>query len=243
MKNTVIKLAHSFAAAFYPSNPSCPCCGRVLFDEETILCNKCAPHVFFKPRHTCKICGRAVMGGEICSICYENKYAYEAGISMLEYNSYTAPMIQSIKYNNNTDLAYRLGMLLAYDIRSKSELLQNTHLLLAVPLHEARLRQRGYNQAEIIAQGLSKNTFFEVKNGILIKTKETKDQIGLSKVEREENLKNCFFITDPSQVKDKNILLVDDVLTTASTINACAESLKKNGANKIFFAVLASKTY
>jgi ComF family protein len=242
MKHFISEFTQQFADAFYPADPYCPSCGRVLLDTKTIICHKCAPHVF-KPLKFCMVCGRAVKGGQICSICYENKHTYDAGISMFEYNDYTAPMIQSIKYNNNTVLAYRLGALLALDIERKSNILTQTHMIISVPLHENRLKQRGYNQAQLIAQGLVSQSGIEIKNDVLIKIKETKDQIGLSKYEREENLKDCFLITDSMLVKNKNILIVDDVLTTASTVNTCAKILKKEGAGKIFFAVLASKTY
>jgi ComF family protein len=242
MKHFTADFINTFKDAFYPADPYCPCCGRILLDTKTIICHNCAPHVF-EPLQYCMICGRAVKGGQICSICYENKYAYDAGISMFEYNSYTAPVIQSIKYNNNTSLAHRLGALLAFDIKQKSDILKQTHMIFPVPLHESRLAQRGYNQALLIAQGLGSQSGIEIKHDILIKIKETKDQIGLSKHEREENLKDCFSVANHALIKNKNILLTDDVLTTASTINTCAKVLKKEGAGKIFFAVLASKTY
>lgn len=212
-------------------------------DDTHVICDSCAKIIFAPQKYLCNICGRAVLGGEVCNICYENKYSYDKGISLFVYNRHTAPIIYSIKYGNNIELAQRLGSLLYYDICRKSDILFETDIILPVPLHKERLESRGYNQAEIIAAALSKESGIKTTSNVLIKIKATADQIGLKKSQREQNLKESFDITDESTVKNKNVILIDDVLTTGATVNACCETLKKHGANKVFFAVLASKTY
>jgi len=243
MKTLFRKLSNQFLKAFYPSCPYCPSCGRVLLDDTHVICDSCAKIIFAQQKYTCKICGRPIKGGEICNICYENKYSYDRGISLFVYDRHTAPIIYSIKYSNNIELAQRLGSLLYYDICRKSDILSYCDIILPVPLHKERLETRGYNQAEIIASALSEESGIRINSNVLIKTKATADQIGLKKSQREQNLKESFDITDYSVVRNKNIMLTDDVLTTGATINACSEALKKHGANMVFFAVLASKTY
>lgn len=243
MKILPDKISRMLLKAFYPSCPYCPSCGRILLDDRHVICDNCAKIIFAPQKYSCKICGRAIRGGEVCNICYENKYSYNRGISLFVYDRHTAPIIYSIKYGNNIELAQRLGSLLYYDICRKSNILSETDLILPVPLHKDVLKKRGYNQAEIIAGALSDESGIIINNSVLIKIKATADQIGLKKLQREKNLKESFDIADKRVVENKNVMLIDDVLTTGATVNACCDALKKHGANKVFFAVLASKTY
>lgn len=243
MKILLNKISSQFLKAFYPSCPYCPSCGRVLLNDNYVICDKCAKIIFAPQRLTCKICGRSIKGGHICSNCYENKYAYDKGVSLFVYNRNTAPIIYSIKYGNNIELAQRLGRLLYYDICRKSDILFNIDIILPVPLHKDRLESRGYNQAQIIAAALSGESGIIINNNVLVKIKATADQIGLKKSQREQNLEKSFDIINASVIKNKNIMLIDDVLTTGATLNACSDALKKRGANKVFFAVLAAKAY
>jgi len=235
------KLSKAAAKSFYPDSPYCPCCGKIFFDDFHVICDSCAKIIFKPARYSCKICGRAVKAGNICNICYENEYTYDRGVCLLEYNRHTAHIIYSIKYGNNTDLAQRFGSLLYYDINRKSDILHNCDIIIPVPLHKERLIQRGYNQAQKIAVGLAEQSGIEVRDDILLKIIATPDQIGLKKSDREKNLKNSFDIAYLQDIKNKNILLIDDVLTTGATVCACCEILKKHGAKKVSFAVLASK--
>lgn len=232
-----------FLKSLYPDCAYCPSCGKVFFGDEYIICDKCAEVVFALPNYSCRVCGRAIKGGELCNICYENKYSYDKGVCLFVYDRYTSPIIYSIKYGNNTDLARRLGSLLYYDICRKTKILTDTDMIIPVPMHKDRLNARGYNQSDMIAEGLCEECGIEKKDNILIKIKSTADQIGLRKTQREKNLKESFDITDNGCIKNKNVLIIDDVLTTGATINACCEILKCNGAKKAFFAVLASKIY
>ena len=243
MKTLIKNVMHFAVKSFYPSSPYCACCGKIFFNEEKILCDSCAKVVFRPFEHYCSVCGRPLKGGAVCNICYENKHAYDGGVSLFEYNEYSSPIIHSIKYSNNIELAVRLGALLSYDICAKTDFLYNTDIIIAIPLHKDRQKGRGYNQAEKIAFGLAGAAGIEKRDDILIKVKQTKDQIGLKKSEREKNLYESFDIADKNAVKDKNILLIDDVFTTGATIGAASDILKKQGAKKVFFAVLASKTY
>ncbi|MBI2577938.1 MAG: ComF family protein [Candidatus Wildermuthbacteria bacterium] len=113
------------------------------------------------------------------------------------------------------------------------------YLLVPVPLHKKRLRWRGFNHAELLAKELSLGLAIPLAANLLVKTKATLAQAELSEKERKTNVKDAFRVISPSSVKNKNILLVDDVYTTGSTLRECAKVLKKAGAFRIFGIVAA----
>ncbi len=112
-------------------------------------------------------------------------------------------------------------------------------VLVSIPLHKKKLKQRGFNQAEEIAKELSENLKLPVFNNILIKTKQTPAQVELEKGEREKNIKNVFLCQEPESMINKKILLVDDIFTTGSTMEECARILKDAGAKEVRGVVVA----
>lgn len=153
-----------------------------------------------------------------------------------------------------SDLQTVLGDLLYENLIQNElfvEVLETRPVLVPIPLSKAKLRKRGYNQAELLAKGLSKEFGLQVQN-LLKRAKETKPQYGLSRGERMENMKNAFAIVipakagiytnkevDPGSKSGMATLLVDDVLTTDSTLKEAAKVLKKNGFEKVWGIVLA----
>jgi ComF family protein len=113
------------------------------------------------------------------------------------------------------------------------------YILVPVPLAKKKLRSRGFNQSEELAKEISKNINIPLILNCLIKTKETQPQMELSKQEREGNIKGVFEITNAEKIKNKKILLVDDVYTTGATMEECAKILKKSGVQKVFGVVVA----
>jgi ComF family protein len=111
-----------------------------------------------------------------------------------------------------------------------------------VPLHKSRHRERGFNQSEIVAQEISKLTGLYVLKNALKRKKNTKDQTNLSPQQREENVKGAFVVTQPDMINGKNIILVDDVITTGATLSECARMLKQAGAEKILGMTIAVVT-
>lgn len=107
-------------------------------------------------------------------------------------------------------------------------------ILIPVPIHEKKLKLRGYNQSEELAKELSKIFEIPMENSVLIKIKSTKNQMELKKEEREKNLENSFEIKNPEKIQDKKIFLVDDVYTTGSTMQECALALRRSGAKKVY---------
>jgi ComF family protein len=154
--------------------------------------------------------------------------------------------IHQFKYNSISDIGGVLGRIMAGKIKSipvgaglKPAL--TFDLVVPVPLHKKRLRQRGFNQAEILASVICREMHFCLAKNILVRNKYTVPQMELDREQRLENLKDVFIVGAYCDVpiKEKNILLVDDVTTTGATLEECAKVLKNNGAKSVWAIVLA----
>ena len=138
-------------------------------------------------------------------------------------------IIHSVKYHNQPKLGMELGRRMSQEF--PIEELGEIDLITAIPLNSARIRERGYNQAEWIAKGLSKTWKVPYKFNLLKRIKYTNTQTDLPAKERIENMKNAFKSLD--KIDSLSIAIVDDVITTGATVSECAKVLKKNGALKI----------
>ncbi len=140
-------------------------------------------------------------------------------------------MIHGLKYSGNMT-----GLETFQHLSRQSPVLDDLNipdLILPVPLHIKRLRQRGFNQALLLARKIFPEDKEKIQFDILLRQADTPTQTGLSGKERRKNLKNAFIIKRPSEITGKNILILDDVFTTGSTCNECAQALKKAGAAKV----------
>lgn len=115
----------------------------------------------------------------------------------------------------------------------------NPEVILPVPLHRSRLRQRGFNQAVLLGSKISSHLSIPMRSDILLRTKATEPQVELSAAERKLNVKDAFSVKSSEQLIGKRILLIDDVITTGSTMNECAKELKKAGAEMIIATTVA----
>jgi ComF family protein len=113
------------------------------------------------------------------------------------------------------------------------------HLMIPVPLHIKRLRERGFNQSLILAQAMGKKHHLPVNFSLLKRHKFTLTQTGFNRREREQNIKGAFAVSNPEAIQNENIILIDDVYTTGATMNECARELMKAGARKVAVLTLA----
>ncbi|MFN3784934.1 MAG: ComF family protein [Spirosomataceae bacterium] len=148
-------------------------------------------------------------------------------------------LLHALKYKENEKIGFDIGVYYGKLIEKEIE---EYHLdyLLPVPMHPKKLRKRGYNQAEIFANGLTKSLQIETITNILVKTRETVSQTKENKQERFENIKGSFEIKDEKAIVGKNIGIVDDVLTTGATLEEIAQMLKKAGVAKVFIITIAT---
>ncbi len=218
----------------------CVICKKVLAaNNHRHLCNTCWNKFQLIEGLFCQKCGKPLPdGGAHCYFCRQTKFHFEyiraAGI----YEGNLKEVIHKFKYQGKDFLAEGLiEFLISY---SKNEFnWQEIDYLLPVPLHKKSQHKRGYNQAQLLAEGVARYFDKPLILENLIRIRQTKTQMSLTREERLVNLINAFQVLNPTIFKGGNILLVDDVSTTCSTIEECAKVTKKAGARKIWGLTLA----
>lgn len=222
--------------SLFPQNITCDICGAEIFDGGH-FCNKCAPAVIFNDKTVCPVCGRKTARAEICIDCKAEAPLYKKGASALVYSGGGAALVLKFK-NGAKYLKTYLGELMA----EKAKTLPKCDAVTYVPITKRRKRTRGYNQGELLAAEVAERLNIPLVHA-LKKKRDTDEQKSLSKSDRLKNLKGCFDYADRAAVKDKNILLVDDVLTTGATAEEVCRKLLSAGARAVYFVTAASVEY
>ena len=150
----------------------------------------------------------------------------------------TQHLIHQIKYHGKKNIAVSLGRIYGNQLKT-SPLFKDIDLILPVPLHAYKLRQRGYNQSAVFAEGLSQAMGIPWKDHILKRVTYTTTQTKKSKLDRAENVEQVFMVAHPKQIEGKHVLIVDDVLTTGATLESCANEVLKVPGTKISLATIA----
>jgi ComF family protein len=178
----------------------------------------------------------------LCVLCRRLEPPYAKASAYGSYESGLRELIHLLKYDGVRPAASVLGRMLAEAIIPLQPLFAtSTVLLVPVPLYTGKRHQRGFNQAELIARAalkLAPAQRFELKL-VLERTRETQSQIGLSRHQRRENLRGAFAVTAPEAIRGREILLVDDVFTTGTTVSECARVLRRAGSAKVYVATVA----
>ncbi len=201
------------------------------------MCENCYKNLPFIQHNFCVRCGLQFEkdGSGTCLNCKSNNFHFELARASLNFDDKVVGVIHKLKYARYKFLAKPLAYLL-YDKLITQD--WKIDLIAYVPLHPKRETERGYNQSRELAHHLATLTTLEIFDGIE-RIRNTPTQTKLSRRERQENVKDCFKVTDKSKVKDLNILLIDDVYTTGSTTNEISKALLKAGANKIYVLTVA----
>ncbi len=220
------------------SPEKCICCGREKVDETSPFCDSCKRKLIFIRGKICDYCGAPITGGKVCDKCKENKNDFDKARAIIAYDQASSPMITKFKYSKAKYLEKRLCEILCEGYAKYPELAPD--FVTFVPMTEKKLKERGYNQTQVLASLFCEKNNLELKQ-LLVKSKETPAQAGLDKDKRKENIKDAFEIIAENRklVKDKKILIIDDVFTTGSTTNECAKVLKKAGASSVFVLTIA----
>jgi len=217
-------MLQDFLALIYPRN--CVACGNSLFKHEDQVCNYCytnLPKTHFNKLHKNPV--EELFYGRIQLVFATSYYLFHK-------KSHVQALLHDIKYKGNKQLAALLGNWFGNYLRDEEKLKQVDYLL-PVPLHEKKLKQRGYNQSEEFANGLSQKLEIETNASLLIRNAFTNTQTKKSKYERWENVEHVFEVTDIEALKNKHVVLIDDVITTGATIEACCDVLQKIEGIKI----------
>jgi len=243
--NLITNLANIFLDFLYPENISCILCNSSISKNTTYsMCKDCFNKINFI-LDGCIKCGKPIINYSLeeqnidgCSYCLNKGFYFDKVVSCVEYTEISKKIVFGLKYNNKTYLSKYIALIM----KEKLDL-ENIKFdyILFVPLHRKRLRKRGFNQAEKISRDLSKIIDKPVIDNIERKN-NTKRLYKLRKSERIDELKNAFIIKNNIvDLKNKNILLVDDIFTTGTTVNEISKILKINGVNKVFVTTFLTK--
>jgi len=200
----------------------------------------------------CSICGerldgvhplRSENGDALCALCRRLEPPFVKAAAYGSYDGGLRELIHLLKYDYVRPAANVLGRMLAEAVSDLQPLFANLPVLVVpVPLHTRKFRQRGFNQAELIARSALKllsGTGLQLSPGVLERKRETQSQIGLSRHERRKNMRGAFAVAARSQVAGREILVVDDVFTTGTTVSESARVLRRAGASKVYVATVA----
>ncbi len=232
-------LYKSVLELIYPKR--CPICEKIVIPKGAFICEECYGKLQWVNAPYCMKCGKPIESPykEYCYDCENKNFHYEYGYGMWIYDENMRRSIVGFKYKNRREYAefYVRELLSHYGEKIRR---MDVDVIVPVPVHKKRYRKRGYNQAAILAKGLGAGLGIEVEENLLIRCKYTMPQKSLNDKERLHNLEKAFQINKKLKLKyeHKKVLLIDDIYTTGSTIEACTNVLLCAGIEKVFFVSL-----
>lgn len=226
-----------FADFIFP--PFCPICGNELKKNERLICEDCYSQIKTIESYFCRKCGAPLKKDrKTCDYCKGKMFYFSKVRALGIFSSPLSEMIHLLKYDRKTLIAERLGFLLGNLFISYSEL-SDTDVIIPVPLHRTRMRERGYNQSLLLAKKVSLISGKELCDKVVARTKATKSQTAMAHEKRRENLKNAFSVVEPQKIKNRSVVVVDDVMTSGTTLDEIAKSLLESGADSVYGLILA----
>lgn len=221
---------------FFPRR--CPVCHDAVEERGARICGICRTKLPYIREPSCRKCGKPLLSEEeqYCSDCGRRKHRFDRGKAPFVYDAVMRGSIAGYKYRGRKEYA----SFYAEEIlrRCAGEMrMWKAEAYVPIPLHPSRRRKRGFNQAELLARELSRRCGIPTDAGLLTRVKKTKAQKELNDQERLTNLKDAFSVRKGS-VPYQNIILVDDIYTTGSTVDAAADALKEKGARKVYFVCI-----
>lgn len=230
MKFAVREILQDFLSLIYPNY--CRACSGYLLKGEDIVCSHCLldmPKTNFHKQQINPLYDRL-------SLRFPLKHAF--AYYYFKKGSKVQELLHQLKYKRHPEIGQKIGRVLAQEL-VELNLEKNFDLIVPVPLHPSRKRSRGYNQSEEFAKGLSEGLNIPYTDGFIKRNVNTGTQTRKSKLSRWRNVSEVFEIRKAEEVKGKRILLVDDVVTTGATLEACSLSLLKAGCSETSIACIA----
>lgn len=220
----------------FPLNYTCDICGAESFGNN--FCKDCLKTVTFNDGVTCPVCGRKTVRPELCLECKAQPPVFKRAVSPLVYDGGVIKLIAKFK-NGKGYLREYFARLICEKIKD----FPHIDCIIYVPLTKKSQKRRGYNQTKLVAKTLSKLAHIPVVTDAVEKVKQTSEQKGLTQKERRENVKGAFRVVKPNELKDKTVLIIDDVLTTGATADEMCKVTLGAGAKCVYFAAIASVEY
>lgn len=239
----IIEIKDFILDLIYP--PRCVC-GKIfkINDINRHICPECMEAIGnVNYENKCAKCGRETEG-ELCNYCQiyinnHDEFYFLKNYSLFTYENLGRSLIHDYKYRGNMELTYVFEKLFFNWYMENIPLVNKFDLIIPIPMSEEKEKKRGFNQSKLLANMISKNTNIPLDTESLFRVKSTKIQNRLSILDRHKNLENAFLVKKPSNIKGKNILLIDDIFTSGSTIINAAKALKLYNANSISSITLA----
>lgn len=232
---------HAILDLFF--SPICPLCQKhwVQLDKENLhqqdYCLECAQKLICEYVNFCKKCGLPI-GQEVnspdCKTCRGRVIYYDNLLFVNEYKTYIGELVVNFKYRKDKLLSHFLSKMILEKIKSNYS---NAEVVIPVPMYWLKKMLRGFNQSEMLALEISKSLNLPLATNILKRSKKGKNQAGQSRTTRYKGVKDLYYITKPMPYK--TVLLIDDVVTTGSTLSECAKVLKDSGVEKVYCASIA----
>ena len=225
----------------YP--PHCLICQKHLLhpDPEGILCPNCREGLIRNTPPFCPKCSRHLKNPALarCTQCLKNPRQFDFGWSAFQYTGPIRDLIIRYKYNQKTRLRKLFARCMNDFVNRYSLDIRQFDWVVPIPLHAVRLRERSYNQAQLLAEPIALEYGLPLSVGNLVRARNTKQQNLLSEKERWTNIRGAFRINDSAKFSKKNILIIDDLLTTGATVSEAAGVLKSAGAKTVGVLTLA----
>ncbi|NQV18062.1 MAG: ComF family protein [Armatimonadetes bacterium] len=215
----------------------CLGCNCKLGREQTFLCSECEAFLEFLTGNICEICGSIKVENQ-CRTCETNTFSFDKACSVFHFNQVVQNLIHELKYSEMTKIAKYLGGF-TVEYLEKFQPFKNVDIISPVPLHKVKKRARGFNQAEFLTKEIAKKMNWQHTPNLVLRKKFTKTQTKLKRNQRQINVSGAFVLNPKFDVAQKNILIVDDVFTTGSTVNAFSKLLKNNAVSKIYVLTIA----
>lgn len=212
MKKIIID---SFLNLLFP--PICFGCDKRLKKDE-ILCKECQSKLIYYQND---------------KIYLKDNVYFTDYISVFSYNSIVQNLIHNFKYNGFKKIGKFLGKEMAKKIM-QSKFLPQINLIISVPLHRIKMRERGFNQSDILGKSVAQNVHLPYKKNIIVRTRYTETQTKLDIKARQKNVENAFIVKNIGLLKNKSVLIIDDVFTTGSTINEISKVILSAGGKRVY---------
>jgi ComF family protein len=219
--------------------PRCPGC-RAIVDVDARYCGDCWPQLQFITEPVCACCGLPFEvdrgPGALCGQCLAAPPRYTSARAALVYGGPARTVLLGLKHGDRQHLVTIMARQM---LRAGADMLQPDVLLVPVPLHRWRLWRRGFNQSALLAQAIAAATRADLAIDALVRAKPTPPSVGMGRAARARNVRGVFRIKDRTQVRERTVILVDDVLTTGATADACARVLRRAGARAVHVLTFA----
>ncbi|MGZ4889963.1 MAG: phosphoribosyltransferase family protein, partial [Candidatus Angelobacter sp.] len=249
MKSAVKAASSSLFSLLFPSD--CRICNSPLTNIAGLpVCEPCLEKIVPLDGHLCRVCGEKLFSGfaggqegPLCGMCRRAAPHFRRAAAYGAYEGALRDLIHLFKYQGTRPAGKLLGSLLNQAVTAMA--LRDSLIVVPVPLWSGKRNARGFNQAEAIARtfmDFQTSRSIHLDTSILVRTRETASQTGLTRHQRRANVRGAFAVLRPEKVKGRSILIVDDVMTTGTTAGECARVLRRAGAKEVFVATVARAT-